>query len=225
MNTLDIEPQHVLIDGRLCYRWPDGRTFPVIRGGADDGGKPDDPPGDKNEFKPPATQAEFDRIIEERLNRDRKGRPTADELTELRDKANKFDAAELAGKTELEQERALREAAEKGAVEALAKAKQFKLEAAIVAAAGKSADPDLVTQVILADPDKYAVTIDDAGQVTGAETAVAALLEAKPYLAGKQPDPEMGQGRGDADKPTGLAAGMARAQARRDARTTQTTNN
>lgn len=200
-----LEPSLMLMDGRLWHRWPNGTTLPVVSGG--DG--PEEDPPEPPQFTPITSQEEFDKIIGVRLRQERSKFPSTDELATLREKAKKFDDAQLEGQSELDRERTLREAAEKSASEALATAKRFKLEAAVMAAAGKSADPDLVTQVILADLDTHAVTIDDAGQVTGAETAVAALLEAKPYLAGKQPDPELGQGRGDADKPSGLAAGAA----------------
>lgn len=167
-------------------------------------------------WKPPASQEEFDRIIEDRLNRDRKARkPAVDdaELTELRRKAGEFDKLEAENQTELERERTLREAAEARVTQVENESKRTKIEAALVAAAsGKAVDPAVVAQLILGDPNN-AVTIDDAGQVTGADTAVTTLLESKTYLAQTNGStPSFGQGRdrgpgGGPGKPSGIAAG------------------
>lgn len=211
IGDLDVDPARVVIGGRLHYKWPSGRTFPVIQGG--DG--PDDPPTDPPEgWTPPASQEELDRIIEDRLNRDRKARkPAVDdtELEELRRKAGEFDKLEAENQTELEREKTLRQAAEARLTQVENESKRTKIEAALVAAAsGKAVDPAVVAQLILGDPNN-AVTIDDAGQVTGADTAVTTLLESKPYLAQKVgTPPPMGQGRnrdGDPGKPSGIAAG------------------
>lgn len=213
IDLFDVDPDRVLVDGRLCWRWPDGRTFPVIRGG--DG--PEDPPADppKNEWKPPTSQEELNRLIEDRLNRDRKDRPTDDELKTLRDKAAKFDEAEVAQMSELERERTLREAAETAAAAAAESLKATKIEAAIIAAAKDAVDPTVVARLIIGDPDN-AVTIDDAGQVTGADTAVSTLLKDKPYLAGKRPAPDLGQGSdSETGKPNGVEAGRALYEQRR----------
>ncbi len=66
------------------------------------------------EWKPPATQEEFNAIITKRIERERA--KFADYDT-LREKAAKFDEVEQANKTELEKERERAEAAERRAQE------------------------------------------------------------------------------------------------------------
>lgn len=71
--------------------------------------------GDKGgEFKPPQSQEELDRIIGARLDRER--RRFAD-YDDLKAKAEKFDAAEQANKSELERAQERAEKAEKQAAE------------------------------------------------------------------------------------------------------------
>ena len=75
---------------------------------------------------------------------------------------------------------------------------------AVVAEAAKAnaIDPDEIVTLLETD----AVTIDDAGMVTGADSAVANLLERKPHLVrqGNQPPPDFDAGtrsNGTGDKP------------------------
>jgi hypothetical protein len=62
------------------------------------------------EFKAPSSQEEFDRMVADRLNRER---AKFADYNDLRAKAAKFDEAEQANKTELEREREARAAAER----------------------------------------------------------------------------------------------------------------
>lgn len=126
------------------------------------------------------SQADVDRIVRERLAR-AKAEPPSD-YEDLKAKAAKLDEIEAASKTELEKaQEAARVAAEREKA-ALDRANVALRRSAVVAAAvkAKAVDPDAVFALV--DPSQ--VTIGDDGQVTGAEDAVKALLEAKPYLVG-----------------------------------------
>lgn len=70
------------------------------------------------QYTPPATQADLDRIIEARLARER---TKFDGFDEFKAKAEKFDAAEAANKTELQKSQDAANAAEKRAGDAEAK--------------------------------------------------------------------------------------------------------
>jgi hypothetical protein len=144
-----------------------------------------DPDASINESTPPETsdktftQADLDRIVQDRLNRDRAKFADYDDL---KAKATKLDELEQANKTELEKLLARAEEAEKRAAEASERAIQSARRVALVSAAtaAGAVDPDAVLKLVDAD----ALTIGDDGQVTGAEEAVKALLESKPYLVG-----------------------------------------
>lgn len=138
---------------------------------------PTPPPADKV-----LTQADVDRIVQERLTRERQ--KFAD-YEDLKSKASKLDELEQANKSELEKMQARAEEAEKRATEASERAKASTLRAAIVDQANRAGAVDADAVLALLDPN--AVTIGDDGQVTGAEEAVAKLLESKPYLVGKTP--------------------------------------
>lgn len=240
VDLLDIEPTRVTIDGRSHWRWPDGTTRPVVSGG--DG--PDDPPagggggqggdGDGgqggNQFRPINSQEEFDRIVLDRVNRAKRealrDMPTTDELTQLREKAGQYDELQQQNQSELDRERSGRETAEQERDRLRDENRRIKIEAAIVAAAsGKAQDPSVAATLILADPAMAdAVTIDDAGQVTGADTAVSTLLEQKKFLAanGAPGSVDQGQGRGrgaPGGKPSGLEAGRELYEQRHGSRT------
>jgi hypothetical protein len=81
---------------------------------------PEDPPGDKT-----FTQADVDRIVADRLTRE-KGKYA--DYDELKAKAEKFDQLEASSKSDLEKEREARQKAEKEAADA--KAASLKLEVA-----------------------------------------------------------------------------------------------
>lgn len=79
-------------------------------------------------FKAPATQEELDRIIQGRLDRERKKIPT--DYEELKAKAQKFTELEEANKTEAEKVQARLDAAEKRAAELESKALRAEVAAA-----------------------------------------------------------------------------------------------
>lgn len=139
---------------------------------------PQDPPPDPSAPKT-FTQEELDRVVQDRLKREREKYPDYDEL---KDKAARFDELDAASKTELERAQAAATAEKARADQAETRLREAARRQAIVSEAAKAGaiDPDAVVALI----DSNAVTIDDAGQVTGAETAVKELLEQKTYLVG-----------------------------------------
>lgn len=209
-----LDPTRRLIDGVLYDCWPHGPVLPVVRGGSEDDPNPDPEP---KEFKAPSSQEELDRIINAAVGRTHS---KYSDYEDLKAKATKLDELEAEGQSELEKERTGRETAEQERDRLAGENKRIKIEAALIgAAAGKAEDVAAAATLILAEPAKYAVTIDDAGQVTGADTAVKTLLEDKPFLAstgsGGAVDTGQGRNRGRGDgKKSGLAAGRERFEER-----------
>ncbi len=146
------------------------------------------------------SQSELDRIVQDRLARERNKYADYDDL---RAKASRLDEIEQANASDLEKAQKRAEEAEARAKTAAERATSALRRAAVVAEATRAGavDPDAV--LALLPPD--AVTVGDDGQVTGAEDAVRALLEQKPYLVGQTtppPPPRAGT--------TGSAEGGAR---------------
>jgi hypothetical protein len=145
------------------------------------------------------TQAEVDRIVEDRLKRER---TKYADYSDLKKKAERFDEIEAENKSELEKEREAREAAEKSAGEAVERANNTLRRAAIVAEAAKQgADADLVVALlkerdfkVAKGDEEFTVAIDKDGAVTGAEGAVKALVAEKPSLAGEPSSPDFDNG-------------------------------
>lgn len=105
---------------------PNGGDNGGSNGGGGDGG---------NTWTPPATQEEFNRIISERLGRERS--KYAD-YADLKDKATQFDQLTASQQTELQREQAARQAAEQTAQSA-----STELARAKAALKYKLADEDL----------------------------------------------------------------------------------
>lgn len=161
-----------------------------------------DPHGD--DTPPPVdktfSQDDVDRIVRERLARV-KAEPPAD-YAELQAAAARLAEIEEANKSELDKAVARAEAAEKKAEAATETARRTARTSEIVRAASAAGAVDADAVVRLLDID--AVTYGDDGQVTGAEEAVAALLESKPWLVGKPSVPQgvvEGGPRGSGDGP------------------------
>jgi len=137
------------------------------------------------------SQAELDKIIAERLKRERE--KYAD-YGDLQKAAAKLAEIEEANKSELEklQERAARADAQRD--EALARANERLMRAAFVAeAAGQNvAHPE--DAYMLAD--LSGVEISDDGAVAGVKEAVKALVEAGRLVIKKQPAPSLNGGAG-----------------------------
>lgn len=144
-----------------------------------------DPPAPAPDPAPPApdpdktfSQADVDRIVQDRLAR---VKPPAD-YDDLKKAAEKLAEIEAANLSELEKANTRAEQAEQQATAAQERANAALRRAAVVSAAGAAGAVD--ADAVFALLSKDAVTIGDDGQVTGAEEAVKALLESKPYLVG-----------------------------------------
>jgi hypothetical protein len=138
------------------------------------------------------TQADVDKIVQERLARAKTSAPP--DYDDLKAKAAKFDEIEAANKSELEKLQEALAAEQNKASAASERARRAAVRAAVVAEAQRAGavDPDAVLAMLPED----AVTIGDDDQVTGADAAVKALLEAKPYLVGKPTRPVPGSANG-----------------------------
>lgn len=178
-------------------------------GGAGDGGEGDPPKS--------FTQADVDRIVQERLSR-AKLKPPSD-YEDLKTKAAKLDELEAASRSDLEKAQEAQRKADERATAAEARANETARRHAIEREAGKqkAADPDDVFAV-LQTTSKYRdmVTMDDDGQVTGVEEAVKAILTDKPHLVGKTSTPAGdgdggSRGGGEAQKPKSLEDAVSRA--------------
>ncbi len=183
-------------------------AFEVDKGGGG-GGTPaggDNPNPDVKTF----TQADIDRIVETRLNQDRRDRPSDDEIQQLRDRAQKADDLEAAEQTEIERLqgeieklKGERDDALEDSKTAKGQVKESQRRSKIIAAAAAAGakDPDAVYALLKEDGFKakkgdetFEVTIGDDGQVTGLDDAIPAFLEAKAYLVGEPPKPADGGG-------------------------------
>lgn len=153
-----------------------------------EGGTPNGDPEGKT-----FTQADVDRIVQDRLARVKPSNPA--DYDDLKAKAAKFDELEAANQTELEKAQARAELAEKAASEAAERVRSMSIRSSIISAAttAGAVDPDAVLAML----GKDAVTYGDDGQVTGADEAVKALLESKPYLVGKPAEPAKPAPSGD----------------------------
>jgi len=152
---------------------PEGITPPADgQQGAPDSGEGASAPKPEPTF----TQPQVDKIVEDRLRRER---AQYEDYETLKAKAAKVDEFEAAQKSDLEKAQAATSQAQAERDAALKAAETTKREAAIqLAAASQGADADLVFAVLR---DSETITITD-GKVDGVDEAVKKLLEAKPYL-------------------------------------------
>lgn len=180
---------------------PNGRpVFPIAGGaeddppqdkGGDDKGGKDDQPAD---YKPPATQADLDRIISERLRR--QAETKFGDYDDLRTKAAEADKAREAAMSDAE--RAVEAARKEGesAAQERANARLIRSEARALAATAKFRDPsDAVAFLDLAK-----VSVNDEGDVDAKaiRDQLKTLADSKPYLVddGKTPRPKPDKGQG-----------------------------
>jgi hypothetical protein len=173
---------------------PNGRPVFPIAGGADDDPPGEDPkPNEKPDFQPIASQADLDRILGERLARERAKYADYDDL---RTKAAEFDKAAEAARTD--QEKAVEEARNEGKTEALtaANTRLVSAEARALAAEAKFRNPSLAVKAV----DLKGVTVNDDGEVDAAaiKAKLKELSDAEPYLIddGKKPLPKPDRSQG-----------------------------
>lgn len=185
--------QQFIDDGFAYWHEELGRIIPIIRGG-------DETPEEKAEREAAEaataaaaeaarnekkfSQADMDRHVGERLARDRKERPSDEEIAELRAAKTKLDELEQANQTDLEREKQRADAAEKARDDALEVAKKTRLETAIIAEASKTDRKVVDPKAVLSLIDRSALTLDDDGNPTNIAEAMDALLTEKTYLVG-----------------------------------------
>lgn len=167
----------------------------------DDDGASGDSGGGGNDQPRTFTQAELDRIVGERLARERDRYGDYDALKE---KASKLDEIEAANQTELEKAQKAQEAAQRQLEELKAREQRRAVSDAIRAEAIKAnaVDADAVVALVLANHD---LKVGDDGKVAGVDEVIAALTESNKRLFGTsngQPDPDQGARSGG--RPTQL---------------------
>jgi hypothetical protein len=177
---------------RVIDPWHDARLFHEDGGEGEgggsgsEGGEAEGGEGEGGGNEPRSfTQAELDKIVQDRIARERKKYEGYDELKR---KAAAYDEVEEAQRSELDKAIARAEKAEQAAADATARANSTLIDAAVVAEGAKlgARNPGLLRKLI----DTEAVAIGDDGQVTGVTEALEALLAENPELVGKAtPDP------------------------------------
>lgn len=128
------------------------------------------------EFKPPANQAALDRIISDRLARERSKYGDYDEL---KAKADELDQEKAKNASDLEkaQGRVKELEGKTGELEGTLKTERIR-SAVVSAGTGKVVDPDAAATLI----DGRALEFDDDGKPTNVDTLLDALVKDKPYL-------------------------------------------
>lgn len=162
------------------------------------------------------SQSEVERMVEERLIRERKKYSDYDDL---KTKAGKWDQAEAANATDME--KAVKKAVDE-AVTGVRQSTDQKLitaEVRALAAAAKFHDPAVAAT--LADVSGIKVAEDGTVDSAAAEAAVKAVAAKYPYMLAaddgkntKTPRRDPGQGPRAGEKPDGRDAGRAEAERR-----------
>lgn len=148
------------------------------------------------------TQEELDRIVGDRLARERGKYADYDDLKAA---AAKLKELEDANKTELEKAQEAREAAERAAQAALTAANERLMRAAFLAQAAQAGAAHPEDAYALAD--KAGVVVAEDGTVSGVDAAVAALVEAgRLVMSGRPAAPNLDGGAGGGDRPSEKAA-------------------
>lgn len=184
-------------------------------GGAEGGGEGDPPKppagGEPKGDAPKLTQAEVDRIVKDRVARERAKFADYDDV---KARAAKFDELDAANKTELEREKEARSAAEAKATQASSAAERVAIRSAVVAAAAEAGALKPADVVALLPKGAVTVTIDDDGEVevVGAEEAVAAILKERKHWL--KPDGTAQRQGGSFDGGAGAGAGNGKADFR-----------
>lgn len=162
-----------------------------------------EPPAPEKTF----TQADLDRIVADRLARDRKGREDYDDIKTKLTALEKAEAEREAAKlTETERLQAEKADAEKKAQEAeskgtaaLAAANQRLIDAEFKVLARELNVPAERLTAALKLADLTGASVDDAGNVTGVKEAVEALIAENAYLVAEVKPKEIGKPSGGGD--------------------------
>lgn len=166
------------------------------------------------EWKPPASQADLDRIISDRLTRER---ARFSDYDDLKSKAGQYDALAAASKTE--QEKAVDAAREEATTTEREKsnARIIAAEARALAATAKFHNPALAVKAI--DLSGVAINADGEVDADAVKAKLKTLADAEPYLVddGKgrvKPDRSQGGGQGSASSSVASGRDMYEAQKR-----------
>lgn len=144
------------------------------------------------------TQAELDRILADRLSREREKYSDYDSL---RERASKWAEHEEAQKTELQRAQEAREQAEKAAQAAQIAANERLMRAAFLAEAAKAGAAHPEDAYALAS--KAGLEIAEDGTVPGVAEAVAGLVEAgRLVMSGRPQAPSTNAGAGGGQRPS-----------------------
>lgn len=158
-------------------------------------------PQPEPEFKPVTSQEQFDRMVQERLARERQKYADYDAL---KSKADRFDELEAANQTELERAQASAAAEKERADRIEAEAKETRLRSAIIAEAAKPDRKVVDPEAVIALLDRSALELEDDGTPTNVAKAMDALLEQRPYLVassgGTRQGADQGARRGGANQ-------------------------
>lgn len=185
--------QHALDYG--YGRLHNGRVIPIMRGGDEtEEERAEREAAEATARDKTFTQADLDRIVQERLARDRKDRPSDDELKDLRDAKKRLDDIEELNKSDLDKANARADQAEKDRETALATAKETRLRSAIIAEAAKPDRKVVDVNDVFSLLDKSTLNLDGDGNPTNVAEAMDALLTAKPHLVGTQHVTNVDQG-------------------------------
>jgi len=170
----------------------DAKTDEVITEPVQEG----DQPADKT-----FTQADLDRIVQDRVARERKKYADYDDLLA---KASQLDEIEQAKLSEIERAQQERDAALARATELETDMFASRLHSSILAEASK-ADRGLVDPAaaieFLTGSDVELLEFDEQGSPTNMADAMDKLLTKRPYLAGQRSTPSADQGARGGDQP------------------------
>jgi hypothetical protein len=127
------------------------------------------------------TQEDIDRVVKDRLARERGKYADYDEL---KAKAGKLDEIEAANQSELEKAQQAAEKAKTEGAQAIERANGRLIRAELLSAltAANVSKPEVLLSAI----DKTGLTVNDDGSVSGVDEVVAAFVEANPEFVGKQ---------------------------------------
>lgn len=130
-------------------------------------------------WEAPKSQAQLDRIIQDRLKRERE---KYSDYNDLKTKASEFDKIKEANQTELEKAQARAQELEEKATKAEQRAMQMAIRSAVIneASKQKALSPEAAYKLL----DTSTLTVEDDGTVKGVSEAVTALLEENTFLVG-----------------------------------------